>query len=333
MRHSRVFSKTVIIILAVLATSPAFAQQWARKMFKQTDHDFGQVARGAKAEYAFELSNIFVEDVHISSVRSSCRCTSPRIAKQLLKTYEKGAIIASINTGSFLGHKSATLTVTIDKPYRAQVQLHVSVNIRGDVVFNPGSVQLGTLEQGEAAGRQVAVTYTGGSGWKIKNAKCANPHVTAEVTETGRRNGRVTYDLTVRLDKNAPAGYLKEHLMLATNDRGKVQIPLLIEGLVRSSVTVSPTALFMGVVKPGDKVTKQLVVRGKKPFCILSITCDDQSFEFGAIDNDTPKSVHLLPVTFVGGDSSGKVTKRIRIVTDLDETTPELLAYAVVTLP
>ena len=34
-------------------------------------------------------------------------------------------------------------------------------------------------------------------------------------------------------------------------------------------ITVSPTALFMGVVQPGQKVTKQLVVKGKKPFRIL----------------------------------------------------------------
>jgi hypothetical protein len=35
-------------------------------------------------------------------------------------------------------------------------------------------------------------------------------------------------------------------------------------------------------------------------------------------------------VTFVAGNTEGKVTKMIRITTDLDQSTPEVSAYAVV---
>ena len=44
-----------------------------------------------------------------------------------------------------------TLTVTIDKPFYAQVQLHVSGDIRSDVVFTPGSVQLGSVDEGTSS--------------------------------------------------------------------------------------------------------------------------------------------------------------------------------------
>src|SRR3954447_17936964 len=80
--------------LVVSLTASASAQQWAQKMFATTKHDFGTVARGAKAEFEFELENVFKEDIHIASVSSSCGCTSPSITKETLKTYEKGAIIA-----------------------------------------------------------------------------------------------------------------------------------------------------------------------------------------------------------------------------------------------
>ena len=66
-------------------------------------------------------------------------------------------------------------------------------------------------------------------------------------------------------------------------------------------VTVSPASLFMGVVEPGQKVTKQLVVKGKKPFRILAITCDDKSFTFGSVADKTPKTLHLVPGLFRGG--------------------------------
>ena len=53
------------LVLAMFAWGPASGQEWATKMFKSTQHDFGTVARGAKAEYEFVFSNIYLEDVHI----------------------------------------------------------------------------------------------------------------------------------------------------------------------------------------------------------------------------------------------------------------------------
>ena len=66
---------SVAVILMTVSTLPA--QDWARKLFVTTEHDFGSVARGAKAEYRFIVTNNLQGDVHIASVRSSCGCTSP----------------------------------------------------------------------------------------------------------------------------------------------------------------------------------------------------------------------------------------------------------------
>ena len=321
------------LLLALLAGSPVYGQEWARKMFKQSKHDFGTVARSAKAEYEFVLSNIYLEDVHIASVRSSCGCTTLRIKKEWLTTYEKGAIVATFNTRAFLGRRGATLTVTIDKPFYAEVQLQVSGYIRSDLVFNPNSVQLGSVDQGGAVARRVAIDYSGRSGWKILEVKSANPHISAEVVETRRTGGQVKYDLLVHLDKNAPTGRIADHLMLVTNERGKTRVPIQVEGRVLSAVTVSPASLFMGVVQPGKSVTKKLVVRGKKPFRILAITCDDESFEFQTTPGEGPKALHVIPVTFAARETTGKITRTIRIETDLGEMTPELAAYAVVSAP
>ncbi len=116
-----------------LAASPLFGQEWARKMFKVTEHDFGTCARNARAEYEFVFENLYMEDVHVAGVRTSCGCTTPSVVNPTLKTYEKGAILAHFNTDHFLGQRGATLTVTIDKPFYAEVQLHVSGYIRSDV--------------------------------------------------------------------------------------------------------------------------------------------------------------------------------------------------------
>ena len=324
---------SIALTLIFLISSTALGQEWARKMFRETEHDFGTVARGAKVEHEFVLSNIFLEDVHIASVRTSCSCTTPRIKNAWLKTYEKGAIVATYNTRAFRGRKGATITVTFDKPYYAQVQLHVKGYIRSDVVFDSSSVQLGDVDQGSAVAKKTGLTYAGRSDWRVVGVRSANPHISGKVVETGRGYGRVTYDVLVNLDESAPTGYINDQLMLVTNDRRMTQIPLRIEGRVTSAVTVSPSSLFMGVVEPGEKVTKNIVVRGKEPFRILSVTSDDGSFEIAEPTSDEAKSVHLVPVTFEAGEDEGKVSETIQIETDLYDLLPELGAHAVISDP
>jgi len=299
-------------------------------MFETTEHDFGYVARSAKAEFEFVFSNIYLEDVHVAGARSSCGCTSVRIKKPLLKTYEEGAIIAKFNTGAFLGRKGATITVRLDKPFYAEVRLQVTGHIRSDVVLRPGSVELGTVNRGVSAKTKIAVNYAGRSDWQILEVRSANPHISGEVLETSRGGGQVSYELSVRIDEHAPAGYVKDHLLLITNDRQTGQVLVAVEGRVLSSVTVSPSSLFMGVVQPGQRVTKQLVVRSTKPFRVISVSCDAECFEFDVSVQQTPKRLHVIPVTFVAGEDPGKVIETIRIETDLDESAPVLSAYAVV---
>ncbi len=320
----------LMLLIAVLSATPCVGQDWARKMFKETDHDFGTVARSAKVEYRFVFENLYLEDVHISHAYSSCGCTSVRVENPLVKTYEKGAIVATFNTNSFSGQRGATLTVVIDQPFYAEVQLQDRGFIRTDVVLQPDCVQFGAFDQGTGYQQEVAINYTGGRGdWKILDVKSANPHITAKVVETGRSYGEAQYALKVIVDKSTPAGYLNDHIMLVTNE-GTQQIPVLVEGRVTPGITVSPAALFMGVVKPGDKVTKTLVVTGKKPFRIIGITCDDKSFQFDTSKDETASRLHQIPVTFKAGADAGKVVKTIKIKTDQGEMTPELAAYAVV---
>jgi hypothetical protein len=310
--------RALALLLAVALPSVVSAQQWAEKMFSQTKHDFGTVARGAKAEYEFEVENIFKEDVHIASVRSSCGCTTPSITKNTLKTYEKGAIVAKFNTSSFLGHRSATITVTIDKPYYAEMQLQVAGFIRSDVVFEPGVINLGQMEQGAGGEAQVKVTYAGRENWNIKDILSNNSNFEVELSEPARGRGQVVYTMTVRLKPDAPAGHINDQLTLVSDDVRNETIPLQVEGRVMSLLDVSPAALLIGAVDPGQKVTKQLVVKSKQKFKVTEVKCAaGDCFQFKLPDSDQAKTLHLIPVTFTAGDEPGQFSTKICIETDL----------------
>ncbi len=305
-----------MLALAICAGSiDVSAQEWAKKMFKTTTHDFGSVARGAKAEFSFEFENLYEEPLRVASVRSSCGCTSPTITKRDLRTFEKSQIVTKYNTRSFLGQKGATVTVVFDKPYYAEVQLSVDGYIRSDVVFDPGEVNFGEVDQFSPAEKTLTVTYAGRSDWKITDVRSANEHFEVTLSETARGNGRVSYDMLVRLTEAAPSGYFQDQLTIITDDQRSKSIPVLVQGSIVSPLTVSPASLILGTLEPGQTVKKQLIVRGKRPFRILKIDCEDGCFTFDP-PSDAAKQLHFIPVAFTA-DATGQISQQIKIQTDL----------------
>lgn len=301
----------------LLPWETASAQRWAEAMFDHTSHNFGMVARGAKVEHAFPLKNLYVEDVHIASVRTSCGCTQPSFTKDTLKTFETAAIIATIDTRGFLGRKDATITVTFDKPYPAEVQLHTYVYIRSDVVFEPGAVLFNGVSQGTPAERAVRLHYAGRSDWRIVKVVPSADFLDVQINETGRGAGEVLYQLVVTLKPNAPAGYLQEQIELFTNDAlaEAQRLVLPVEGSVVPQVSVQPTQLALGAVAAGQTVTKNIVIQARRPFRTLSITGPDDRFTF--VLPETPKSVQVIPVIFKASGAAGPVSGTILIETDL----------------
>jgi hypothetical protein len=310
-------------------SASASGQDWARKMFQESAHDFGVVARAAKTVYKFEIQNIYEETVHITGVRASCGCTKPSISQATLKTWEKGEIIAEIDTRNFTGQRSATVTVTIDKPYPAEIQLQVFVNIRTDVVINPGVVELGSVDEGTSTAKTVAVNYAGRNDWKITDVRSANEHLQVELQETERGGGRVAYALKILLDESAPPGTIADQLFLVTNDRNYRTIPLDIQGRIVPELTVTPATLVLGDVAQGQEVTEKIVVRGKSPFKILAVECDDASFSFDV--GDESKTLQIVTLRYTASSEPGKIRKQVRIVTDRDNREVLLEASATVT--
>jgi hypothetical protein len=328
----------LVALAAALGATSAAAQEekdWAKKMFSETSYNFGTVARGAKVEHRFVVENIYEEDMRIESVSSSCGCTSPQVAKPLLKTFEKTEVVVTIDTRGHIGRKDATIEVVFALPFYARVQLHTYAYIRGDIVVQPGEVQFGSVAQGAGASRDLKISYAGRNDWQIVRVECANPSIVAQAVETYRGSGQVGYRLAVKLKPDAPAGYLRDPLVLVTNDANPrtARVPVSVEGLVAAALVARPSPLLMGSVEVGKTVTGRLAVQGRKPFHVLAVRSSDPRFQC-TLPTDA-RLLHLLPVTFSadGANSApGKVTAKLRIETDMpDAGTVEVDASAQVT--
>lgn len=298
-------------------------------MFEVTQHDFGTIAAGAKAEFAFKFTNTYLYDVHVARVRSSCGCSNVRVTKNSLATYESGEVVASINSQRLRGNQSSTLTVVFDKPRYAEVQLKVTVYIRGDILLKPSGFDFGELEQGTDASRKLTVTHYGDANWKIIDILGGTDRLECELGAPVVSGNRVSYELTARIAAGAPAGSLGTQLLLVTNDPQAERIPMMVQGSVRSLVSVAPASLYLGSLRPGQSVSKRLVVRAAKPFHIRGISTDCDCFQFTYACEEA-KALHFVPVTFTAGSEAGAVKRTIRIRTDMNNIEAEILAMAAI---
>ena len=319
------------LALAMSAWAPVSGQEWATRMFEATEHDFGTVARGAKAEYEFVFSNIYLEDVHVAGVRTSCGCTSVRIENASLKTYEKGAIVATLQYPLVPRPARAPRSPSSStSPSTPRCNCTSRGYIRSDVVFEPGSVQIGDLEQGTATKQKVTVNYAGRNDWKIVDVRGTNDHLSANLAETGRNAGQVSYEMTVHVDKQLPTGYVNEYLMLVTNDIQATQIPAAGRRARPARRHGQPRVAVHGRGRAGQEGHQATGRQGQEALPHPLHHLRRQVVHLRQRRRQDAQDAAPGPRLFRGGQDAGKVNRTIKIETDLGDTTPELAAYAVV---
>lgn len=301
-------------VLVMVVAGPLAAANTS-SLFRDTDHDFGTVARAAKTEHRFEFTNPYSQPLHVRSVRTSCGCTTPMIETETVPPGGTGVILARFNTGTHTGSRSATVTVTFDRPQFTEVQLHVKGYIRRDVVFHPGELSFGNIRDGDASQAAVDIDYAGRNDWQVLEVVSQDAFLSGQVEELGRSAGRVKYRLNARLHPDAPAGLLQTELILKTNDRNLTRIPLRVNANVQAEVAVTPQFVTLGQIRPGDSVKQVVIVRGHQPFIITEVSSPELDIVFEPTPE--PKPLHALPLTLSPKSGSGEVKGKIFVKTNL----------------
>ena len=311
----RLLASGVLFCSLVLVGGPVQAQNWAEKMFSETKHDFRTVGRGTKAEFHFEFRNLYEEDVHVSAVRTSCGCTTPTLTKDTLATHETAAVVATLNTSTFIGQKAATITVVFDRPYYAEAQLQVSGYIRTDVTFEPAEVDFGECPSGEERDSQIVISHRGNPAWRITDVRSHCSDLLVKLAMPQITPGLVKYVMDVKMKQSMDEGEIRERLTLITNDKQFPTIEMSVNGRVRPTVSVSPAAVSLGTAKSGETVEKRLLVRADQPFEVKEVRCVDQRFSFDVPEGK--KKLHFVQLKFTAGQTPDRIAQRIEIATDL----------------
>ena len=258
----------------------------------ETLHEFGTVARSAKTEHRFAITNIYNQPLEVIAVRASCGCTTPIIEDKVIAPGQVGYILARFNTGTHTGQKQATLTVTLGKPAHRELQLTVKGYIRSDIVFNPGELNFGTVTEGESKMLEADLAYAGRSDWQVLGITANAPFIKPSIKEVSRGNGQVAYKISAELIGSAPAGPLNFQVVLQTNDNRLKQVPIAVLGQVQSQLEVNPQMLSLKNLKAGETIEERFVLKGIKPFKVLEVEAKDVEIEFQPTEE--AKQAHII---------------------------------------
>jgi hypothetical protein len=321
---------TFLTVWAVLLIRTAGAQDWVASVFPERAFDFGTVARGSKIHHTFKLVNRTNQAIHIADWRTKCGCTDVRVGARDIPPGTQTVIEAVIDTTKFLGYKPSGLTLVIDRPNFAEVDLNLSCFIRGDIVLSPGQVDFGIVPRGGAPSATLQLTYAGGQpNWGVVKMQTQSSHVTAKVQEQGRSaDGQIQYLLTATLNSTAPNGFFRDEVTLFTNDATSPTIPISITANVQSAVTLSPSIVNLGPVRAGSVIKKTVLVRSAKPFKLTELKASRDDLT-AVPDPDGARPTHTVSLTFKAPTQVGPYNAVFEIATDLkDEPPAKLMTFA-----
>lgn len=311
---------TLLGVLIVLGATTARGENWAERLFETKSHNFGTVARAAKTDHVFEFVNTTDRDIRISSVRTSCGCTTPTILTSVVAPGETGKIHAKFNTHSFFGQRGATVTATFTSPSYAEVYLRVDGYVRRDVVFDPGEIDFGSVAKGKESVVNVDVQYAGRADWRIVDIKSTNPSLEFRVVETKRQYGRVAYNIEARLRDDATPGFFNESIYVVTNDQRRPNVPLELVGHVTRSISITPESIFLGSEGPREEVQKRLVVKSTNPIEIKRIECSDPRVAWEIPEGS--KTIHIVTLKLTPDNDAKPFNAEVNVFTSDESEKP-----------
>lgn len=312
------FSTIGLIVIALsISGSSVLAQSWADQLVEPRKIDFGVIATGSESIRQIVITNTTQSVVHISGTSPGCQCVIPGNPSQnLLQPGEVATLEVRMNTRSFKQQRDTYLTITFDAPQPATVRVPVTAYIRTDVVFTPGKIDFGSKEVGAGGEVKCKIAYAGRPDWKIMDIKYTNVNLNATLEELGRNPslGTADFELTMTLSPQTTPGRIREVVTIVTDDANSPNVPLMVEGFVKSDITLSNESVSLGTLRPGEVKKVHVVVLGAKPFLVDSVDFTKMQECFNATLGEEEKKQQFIKLEFTAPENqTGKFTEEMMI--------------------
>jgi hypothetical protein len=252
---------------ALLATSAAAQQLHPRVVLPEPTHDAGKVAKGESIVHDFLIRNDGEAPLQITDVRPACGCTVADFDRTIAPG-ETGKVHATLDSSTFDGPISKTITVLTNDPVNPKLQLAIKAEVQPYLFIQPGYARFVQAQQSEPGSVTQILFTTTFDDLKILEVESPYPFLTVTYREAKKEDeprsqgvGRQwVVDLTLDYSK-APVGTLAEYVTIRTNHPSQAVLKLPISGFVRPMIAVTPTEADFGEIKLEEEQKASMLIR------------------------------------------------------------------------
>jgi len=264
---------------------PAAAEKSPRLQFDTLFIDVGDVPQKEEdVIFTFPFKNIGAGDLHISKVKTNCKCAVVDDPPKVMRPGESGRISVRYKFGESRGRFSQTAIVQSDDPYFPQILLTLVGNGSQEVRIEPKQLDFGNVVAGETSLTRCYVTYTGDGLFKVQSVKSGVDGLTVEFqtltpslyeklrpeaksVTVGECVNRFVIEAVVDSKKVAP-DQANLYIEINTNlpDASMLKIPVAFK--VIPPVVARPSKLFLGEFTNNQPVEATVVLKSVKGFAI-----------------------------------------------------------------
>ncbi|MGD8560966.1 MAG: DUF1573 domain-containing protein [Desulfarculaceae bacterium] len=233
----------VLVIVAGLCHSAAWAGKAPKIVFEKTEIVFSKVKEGKVLTAVFPFANQGNMNLIIDQVSPSCGCAVPRFDK-VTTPGAKGAVTVELDTTDISGNFRKTAVVSTNDPANPFITLVMLGETQSNVVVDKGR----RIDLRGCVGKDImaTATLTHPEGKPLLIAGVENPmseYLTASLRPL--KGGRA-YKLTVRAKSNKPANFAGPIFFRVP---GKRKVSLFVVVDVRGDFAVQPHDVYFGNLK------------------------------------------------------------------------------------
>lgn len=316
------------------AAVPALPPAGGRISFDETSFDFGQIEQGKEFTHDFVIRNKGTGLLTIQDAVSSCGCTVALPQSREIAVGSSSTIKVTFKSLSFSGPVAKTVTVRSNDAAQPAVTIDIRANVQPFYVIEPSVLNLGDIERGKGAERDVTVRQFKNQPFKIERLQVSHPDLKAAFTPIEGSNGSA-YRIHVSLSSKRNAGPFS-FSVIAVTDRLDIPHPMLIlGGNIIGPVRVWPPAIFLGQSRGNVPFKPQTITvknNAAHPVEIKSVDAGDPGLQT-KVETVTPGVEYHIELSVKQMPQPGWFQRKMQILTSESDVPLEVTLSGVVLKP
>ena len=269
-------SAIVMILLMGIAISinTIEAQASSRQLIevRPAIHHFGKIPDSHPVKCEFHLDNHSTKTVKIMHIKTNCGCTAASPQPREIEPEKSSRLLVTFDPKGRRGFARWEITIFTDLIQYPTITACFDVNILRDGYLSHNFVSFGQFERGLDTAKKIWIAPRDYPNFKVKSAEvelasglnCFRVDYQESNYDGFYPGTRRAYCVSVAPKKDIPYGRHEGKLRIRTDIPGRETIELPLLAKVAGEIGYRPDYLPMGLVKPGKKIPRSLMVFHRK---------------------------------------------------------------------